>query len=97
MKQKLLVLYLHNPDLNSKVVAWSSYDGTTPRDMPDDNRYGAHTGDAEEPPYASVVDAMRDGWRVVQFPQQFPAYPGMEYNTAYLKYEYILEKLLEER
>ena len=85
LRQKLLLLYLHSPDLGSKVVAWSGYDGTG-KDV--------HTsGDATEPPYASVVDAMRDGWRVVQFPQQFPAYPGMEYNTSYLKFEYILEKL----
>ena len=35
----------------------------------------------------------QDGWRVVQFPQQHPAHPGMEYNTSYLKYEYILEKM----
>lgn len=84
-RQKLLVLYAHSPDLKSPAVAWSVYDGT--------GRSDATTGDSEEPPYASVLAAMRDGWRVVQFPQQFPAYPGMEYNTAYLKYEYILEKL----
>ena len=92
-----MVLYLHNPDLNSRVVAWSMYDGTrSDGDLPEeDNRYGTPSGSAENPPYNSVVDAMRDGWRVVQFPQQFPAYPGMEYNTSYLKYEYILEKLEE--
>ena len=28
-----------------------------------------------------------------EFPQQFPAYPGMEVNTSFLKWEYILEKL----
>ena len=44
---------------------------------------------------SSVLDAMKDGWRVIQFPQQFPAYPGMEYQTAYLKFEYILERLEE--
>ena len=95
MKQKILVLYLHNPDLNSRVVAWSMYDGTgTQPDVPEkDNRYGAPTGSAADPPYESVVDAMRDGCRVVQFPQQFPAYPGMGYSTSFLKYEYILEKL----
>ena len=95
MKQKILVLYLHNPDLNSRVVAWSLYDGTSAvPDAPEqDNRYGAPTGSAASPPYDSVVDAMRDGWRVVQFPQQFPAYPGMGYSTAFLKYEYILEKM----
>jgi hypothetical protein len=87
MRQKILVLYSANPDLNSGVVAWSMYDGTGKEKLT--------TGDAEEPPYNSVVEAMRAGWRVIQFPQQFPAYPGMEYNTAYLKYEYILE-LMEE-
>ena len=38
---------------------------------------------------------MKDGWRVIQFPQQFPAYPGMELSTSYLRFEYILEKLEE--
>ena len=84
-RQKLLVLYAHSPDLNSKVVAWSLFDGTTTQQP--------STASEDEPPYESVVDAMRDGWRVIQFPQQFPAYPGMEYDTSYLKFEYILEKL----
>jgi len=87
LRQKLLVLYAHSPDLNSAIVAWSIYDGT--------GKEKHTTGDSEEPPYASVVAAMHDGWRVIQFPQQHPAYPGMEYNTAYLKYEYILEQLEE--
>ena len=86
-KQKILILCLHTPDLNSAVGAWAIYDGT--------GRESHTTADSEEPPYHSVVDAMKDGWRVVQFPQQFPAYPGMEYNTSYLKFEYILEKMEE--
>ena len=85
LRQKLLVLYTHSPDLHSQTVAWSLYDGT--------GKERSNSGDSEEPPYPSVVAAMRDGWRVVQFPQQYPAYPGMEYNTSYLKYEYILEKM----
>lgn len=86
-RQKLLVLYAHSPDLNSRVVAWSEYDGASAE---------THTsGDSDAPPFGSVVAAMREGWRVIQFPQQLPSYPGMEYNTAYLKYEYILEKLEE--
>ena len=87
LRQQLLVLHLHTPDLNSQVVAWAMYDGTGKK------RYT--TGDSETPPYSSVVEAMRDGWRVIQFPQQFPAYPGMEYHTSYLRFEYILEKLEE--
>ena len=86
-RQKLLVLYAHSPDLHSQAVAWSLYDGTGVE--------RATTGDSEEPPYSSVGEAMRDGWRVIQFPQQFPAYPDMEYNTSFLKFEYILEKLEE--
>ena len=87
LRQKLLVLYAHSPDLNSPVVSWSQYDGT--------GKTPVTTGDSDAPPYGSVVAAMREGWRVIQFPQQFPAYPGMEYHTAYLKYEYLLEKMEE--
>ena len=87
LRQKILVLYLHTPDLNSHVVAWSMYDGT--------GKTNPTTGDSDTPPYNSVVEAMQHGWRVVQFPQQFPAYPGMEYYTSYLRFEYILEKMEE--
>ena len=86
-RQKILILYLNTPDLKSRVVAWSIFDGTG------EQRHT--TGDSDGPPYSSVLHAMEDGWRVIQFPQQFPAYPGMEYQTAYLRFEYILEKLEE--
>ena len=76
-RQQLLVLCLHTADLESRVVAWSFYDGT--------GRELRTTGDSDEPPFDSVLAAIRAGWRVVQFPQQYPAYPGMEYNTSYLK------------
>ena len=85
LRQQLLVLYAHSPDLNSPVVSWSQYDGA--------GKVAPTTGDSDTPPFASVVAAMREGWRVIQFPQQFPAYPRMEYHTAYLKYEYTLEKM----
>ena len=87
LRQKLLVLYAHSPDLNSATVAWSIYDGT--------GEENPTSGDSDEPPYGSVVAAMLDGWRVIQFPQQHPAFPGLEYHTAYLKYEYVLEQLVE--
>ncbi len=87
LRQKLLVLYSHTPDLNSHVTAWAIYDGT--------GKEHHTTGDSDTPPYGSVLDAMKQGWRVIQFPQLFPAYPGMELNTSYLRFEYILEKLEE--
>lgn len=87
MRQKILILCVATPDLKSKVGVWSIYDGT--------GREHHTTGDSDTPPYDSVLAAMQDGWRVIQFPQQFPAYPGMELSTAYLRFEYILEKMEE--
>ena len=87
MRQKLLVLYLRTPDLDSPVGSWTIYDGT--------GKTHPTTGDSETPPYTSVLEAMQDGWRVIQFPQQWPAFPGTEYQTSYLKHEYILERLEE--
>ena len=87
MRQKLLVLCLANPDLDSRVVAWSSYDGT--------GETYPMAGDADEPPYPSVLAAMRDGWRVLQFPALASPPLGLEHRTAFLRFEYVLEKLVE--
>ncbi len=87
LRQKILILYSRTPDLNSEIGAWAISDGT--------GREHHTTGDSDTPPYPSVLAAMRDGWRVMQFPQQFPAYPGMELTTSYLRFEYILEKMEE--
>ena len=84
-RQKILILYSGTPDLRSAIGAWTIYDGTS--------KEHHTTGDSDSPPYDSVLAAMRDGWRVVQFPQQFPAYPGMELSTSYLRFEYFLEKM----
>ena len=73
LRQKLLVLYAHSPDLHSQAVAWSLYDGTG-RDRPS-------SGDSEEPPYASVVAAMQDGWRVVNFRSNTRPFPWTTQKT----------------
>ena len=87
LRQKLLLLYSHTPDLKSEVGAWTIYDAT--------GQEHHTTGDSDTPPYRSVFAAMKDGWRVIQFPQQLPPYPGMELSTSYLPFEYILEKMEE--
>jgi len=87
LRQQLLILDLNYPSLNSGVGAWALYDGT--------GKYDPTTGDQEEPPYNSVLEAMKDGWRVIQCPQLIPPMPGMEYTTSYLKFEYILERMME--
>ncbi|MDA1139390.1 MAG: hypothetical protein O3B01_12465 [Planctomycetota bacterium] len=85
LRQKLLVLYLSNSDLGSSVCGWAVFDGT--------GKETHSSGDADESPYQSVLAAMRDGWRVIQFPQLLPQPTGQEYSTSFMRYEYILEKL----
>jgi hypothetical protein len=86
-RQQVLVLYLSNSALDSRVKGWSIYDGTG------QNQYT--TGDSETPPYGSGLEALQDGWRVIQFPQLIPPYPNMEYTTSFQMYEFIFEKLVE--
>lgn len=86
-RQQLLILYTATSSPDSPVGAWSLFDGT--------GRESHMAGDADAPPYSSVVAAMRDGWRVIQVPQLQAAPPGAEHDTAFLKYEFVLEKLFE--
>jgi len=87
VRQQLLFLCVANPSPASSVVAWSLFDGT--------GRATTMAGDSDSPPYDSVVAAMRDGWRVIQVPQLHAAAPGREHETAFLKFEYVLEKLVD--
>ena len=87
LKQKLLVLYATSSSPDSPVGAWSIFDGT--------GRERHMAGDGDEPPYESVLAAMRDGWRVIQLPQLRPAAPGAEHDTSFLEDEFVLEKLVE--
>lgn len=85
MKQRVLVLYLSSSSLDDRVVGWASYDGT--------GGTRPTTGDGDEPPYVTGVDALRDGWRLFQASQLIPPYPGHEYDTSFLKHEFFFEKL----
>ena len=87
LRQKVLVLYLASSALDSPVKSWSIYDGT--------GKEAHTTGDSAQPPYKTGLDALRDGWRVIQFPQLIAPYPGTEYTTSFQKNEFIFEKLEE--
>ena len=85
-RQQVLVLYLETSALDSRIVAWSQYDGTGK------TRYMA--GDSPEPPYDTGLDALCDGWRLIQASQLQQHHQGDEFRTGYLKYEFFFEKLL---
>lgn len=89
VRQRLLVLYLATSALDSEVVGWARYDGT--------GRTSPTTGDGEEPPYATGVAALCDGWRLIQAAQLIPPYPGHEYDVSFLKHEFFFEQLVDLR
>lgn len=89
LRQQVLVLYLLNSALDSRVVGWSRYDGT--------GRTSPTTGDGAEPPYETGLDALRDGWRLIQAAQLIPPYPGHEYDVSFLKHEFFFERIVDAR
>ena len=84
-RQKVMVLYLASSALDSRVVAWAVYDGTGKR------RHMA--GDSESPPYESGLAALEGGWRLLQMSPLIPHAAGQEFETSYLKYEFLFEQL----
>lgn len=86
-RQQILILHLSSPDLASRTVAWALYDGARAED-----EMQMQTGDSQEPPYKSVLAAMRDGWNVIQICQLPHFIHGHEHETAHLPYEYVLER-----
>jgi len=86
-RQTVLVLYLANSALDSPVVGWSRYDGAG------GTRHMA--GDADEPPYRTGLDALKDGWRLFQASPLLPHQRGAEFDVSSLKYEFWFEQLSE--
>jgi hypothetical protein len=87
LRQQLLFLYLSHPSPDSQTVGWSLFDGS--------GREHHDAGTEDTPPYASVVAAMREGWRVLQVARQEPPALGLEQRTSFLPYEFVLERLVE--
>lgn len=80
----VLVLALQAQNLRSPVVAWTIYGaGDDDSTMP---------GCADQPPYRTALDALRDGWRLVQYTRQPDPPPGAELRPGSLSTECVLEK-----
>ena len=81
-KQLILYLYSKSTNLRSPLGAWALYDATAPDEpvLP-----------SQDAPYESVLDAIRDGWRIVQFPRP-ELHNFSDVDNAYLTFEFILEK-----
>ena len=81
-RQLILYLTAKSTNLRSGVVGWVLYDPTAEHEpaLP-----------ADEPPYGSVLDAVRDGWRVVQFPVS-ALYEYKDLDNNYVGFDFVLEK-----
>jgi hypothetical protein len=86
-RQQVLVLYLATSALDTPVVGWSFYDGAASGPTPP-------VEDRPTPPYATGVDALRDGWRLIQMSSLVPPDPDTERQVSYLKHEFVFEKLV---
>ena len=87
-RQQGRVLYLSSSALDANVIAWATYDGTGTVDH--------MSGDSDEPLYRSGVEALADGWRLIQASPLAAHAPGDEFRTGYLKYEFFFEKLIDD-
>lgn len=84
-RQQLLCLYAWSPGLASRIVGWAFYDGSSDVDP--------RPGEEDEPPYESVLAAMRAGWRVIKLPATPPP-PGAYRPAGYLANEFVLERMV---
>jgi len=88
MRQQILILCLVNSSLESRVISWSFWDGT--------GKTRSFSGDSDEPPYERGLDALLDGWCLIQVSPAFAPSKGSEYKTDFFYNEFIFEKRIEE-
>lgn len=84
-RQLVLYLYSKSSNMRSALASWMLYDATKPQEpaLP-----------SQTPPYDSVLAAVADGWRIVQFPDaKLYAYQGVD--NDYLSFEFILERMVQ--
>ena len=81
-RQMVLYLYSKSTNMRSAIASWALYDSTVPYEP---------TLPSQDVPYASVIEAVNDGWRIVQFPRS-ELHQFSDVDNTYLGYEFILEK-----
>jgi len=85
--QDILVLFQTTPALDANVVAWARYEASKGRirDLVEE----------EEPPYQNAMEAMRDGWQVVQMSELKHRTGEDGYELGPLPYQTVLSKFNE--
>jgi hypothetical protein len=81
-RQQLLFLWTGDSSLDSSVVAWSFHDGN---DL---------AADLAEVPYRRGVDALGDGWRLLQASSLATRPAGDERQHGVLEFEWLFERVV---
>ena len=91
-RQQVLYLWMQGSSLDEQVVGWAFHDGTDGigPSLPEPK-------DAGNPPYSNGLQALQDGWMLLQSVQLVPPAPGQEHVNAYLEYEFVFERRVDNR
>ena len=84
MNQKILILYLFDSSLDSKVISWAYFDGSGKED--------SWPGYTDEPPYETGLDALKDKWHLIQMSPVPTRKPGEETRLDQFRHEFVFEK-----
>lgn len=84
-RQQVLMLWLASSALEGHVLGWSFYDGTA----------GSGPQLIADPPYRNGVEALVDGWRLIQMSALQPAPVGRDRETSFLKHEFVFERMID--
>ena len=84
-RQQVLLLWLASSALDGTVLGWAFYDGSS----------GVGPQPEGDPPYATGLAALVDGWRLLQMSPLQPSFPGHEHDTAFLKHEFLFERFVD--
>ncbi len=79
---RIMYLTARSINMRSGIVGWAVF---VPGEGPELKLPG------DEPPYESVLDAVADGWRVVQYPIH-KLYEYKDLENDYVGFDFILEK-----
>ena len=75
-----------NGALDNATVGWAFHDGTGGKGPP---------LPVAEPPYATGLAALEEGWFLIQSPGPYPLNPGAEHEVSYLANEFVFERRIE--
>ncbi|MDA8264489.1 MAG: hypothetical protein M0T79_03900 [Actinomycetota bacterium] len=85
--QQVLIVQAASKSPVSSIVGWALYDGRSP------STAQMRTGAEPTPPYATVVDALGDGWRLLRVPDA-PLNVMHEHELGPLAFEFVLTRVV---